>query len=63
VQPVDVLFGVDGNAGQTGITAGPDDADRDLAAIRDEDLPHGNLFSRSALADAGFVLIVGLAAS
>ena len=63
VQPVDVLFGVDGDAGQTGIPAGPDDADRDLATIRDEDLPHGNLFSRSALADAGFVLIVGLAAS
>jgi hypothetical protein len=45
VQPVDVLLGVDGDAGQPGIPASPDDADRDFAAIRDEDLPHGTLFS------------------
>jgi hypothetical protein len=47
VQAVDVLFGIYGHAGQLGIPAGPDDADRDLAAIRDEDLPHGDLSSSS----------------
>ena len=45
VQPVEVLFGVDRHAGQPGVPAGPDDAYRDLAAVRDEDLPHGDLSS------------------
>jgi hypothetical protein len=48
VESVDVLLGVDGDAAQPGVPAGPDDADRDLATIRDEDLAHDDLFSRSA---------------
>jgi hypothetical protein len=41
VQRVQVRFGVYGHAGQAGVAAGPHDTDRDLAAVRDEDLAHG----------------------
>ena len=41
MQPVHVRLGVDGDAGQIRIAAGTGDADRDLAAVGDEDFAHG----------------------
>ncbi len=38
VQGVAIRVGVDGDGGETEISAGPDDADRDLASVGDQDL-------------------------
>jgi hypothetical protein len=40
VHRVPVGRGVDGHAGQAGRPAGPDDPDRDLAPVGDQDLSH-----------------------
>jgi hypothetical protein len=40
VQRVEVGLGVDRDRGETGVLAGPGDADGDLAAVGDEDLAH-----------------------
>ena len=39
VQGVEVWLGVDGDAGQARVTAGPRHPDGDLAAVRDQDFP------------------------
>ena len=41
VQRVQVRLAVDGDAGQPGVPAGPDDPDGDLAAVGDQYLAHG----------------------
>ncbi len=41
MQPIQVRLGVDGDAGQIRIATGTGDADRDLAAVSDEDFAHG----------------------
>ncbi|GAA4567223.1 hypothetical protein GCM10023176_18930 [Micromonospora coerulea] len=53
MQGVPVRVRVDGDAVQTGVAAGADDADGDLAAVGDEYLAH--LGSSSREVDAGSV--------
>jgi hypothetical protein len=40
VQGVEIRFAVHGHADQAGVPAGPDNADSDLATVRDEHLAH-----------------------
>src|SRR5580692_3288670 len=56
VRRVPVRVGVNRDAGQAGVPAGPGDADRDLAPVGDEDLRYGHDLPRGQLSQ-GYVAV------